>query len=192
MIRLWPEPEPRTAALDDLPELPDRRFDNRANMTRARVYHINVSNGGAPKLPVPEVRITKDGVSGDRQRNPAIHGGPDRAVCLFSLEVIEALQAEGHSIAPGSSGENLTLAGLAWTELKPADRLCVGDAAELEITGYTAPCEQNARWFRDGDYKRTSQKRHPGRSRLYARVLSEGTVRPGDPVTVKKAMGNGQ
>src|SRR5437899_862580 len=80
--------------------------------THPYVHQINVSNGGVPKHPVPEARITVDGVAGDCQRSPKIHGGPDRAVCLFSLEVIEALRAEGHSIAPGSSGENLTLAGL--------------------------------------------------------------------------------
>lgn len=70
-----------------------------------RVYQISMSNGGVPKLPVPEARMTTLGVEGDRQRNPDIHGGPERAVCLFSLEVIEALQTEGHPIAPGSAGD---------------------------------------------------------------------------------------
>jgi len=149
------------------------------------VHQISVSDGGVPKLPVPEARITRNGVSGDRQRNSEIHGGQDRAVCLYSLEVIEALQAEGHSIGPGSSGDNLTLAGLAWAELKPGDHLRVGDRVELEIRSYTTPCEQNARWFQDGDFKRISHKRHPGWSRLYARVLSEGAVKVGDRVVVK-------
>ena len=156
------------------------------NPVNPHVHQINVSDGGVPKLPVPEVRITKNGVSGDRQRSPEIHGGPDRAVCLFSLEVIQALQVEGHSIAPGSSGENLTLAGLHWAELKPGDRLRVGDTVELEIVSYTAPCEHNARWFRDGDFKRISHKRHPGWSRLYARVLAEGVAKVGDRVAVVK------
>ena len=74
--------------------------------------------GGVPKLPVTEARITPEGVVGDRQQNRDIHGGIDRAVCIFSLEVIEALQAEGHSIKPGSSGENLTIAGLEWSQLQ--------------------------------------------------------------------------
>lgn len=156
-------------------------------MTSPHVHQVSVSDGGVPKLPVPEARITKDGVSGDRQRSLTIHGGPDRAVCLYSLEVIEALQREGHTIAPGSSGENLTLAGLAWAELRPGDHLQVGDQVELEIVSYTAPCEHNARWFRDGDFKRMSQKRHPGWSRLYARVLSEGVVRVGDRVEIQAA-----
>ncbi len=149
------------------------------------IHQINVSDGGVPKHPVPEAHITVRGLSGDRQRSPEIHGGPERAVCLYSLEVIQALQKEGHSIAPGSAGENLTVAGLDWAQLKPGDRLRVGDRVRLEITNYTAPCEHNARWFLGGDYKRISQKHHPGWSRLYARVLVEGLVRTGDPVFIE-------
>ncbi len=151
-----------------------------------RLHQISLSNGGVPKRPVPRARITRSGVEGDRQRSRLIHGGPDRAVCLFSLEVIEALQAEGHPIKPGASGENLTVAGLDWSGLEPGDRLSVGETVRLEITSYTTPCEHNARWFADGDYRRISQKQHPGRSRLYARVLEEGLVRVGDLVTVEE------
>jgi len=122
---------------------------------------------------------------GDRQGNPKIHGGRDRAVCLFSLEVIEALQAEGHSIAPGSSGENLTVSGVEWSKIQPGSRLRVGETVQLEVVSYTAPCEHNARWFLNGDFSRISQKKHLGWSRVYARVLTEGEVRQGDVVIVE-------
>jgi MOSC domain-containing protein YiiM len=161
------------------------------NRARPHVHQINVSDGGVPKLPVPLARVTLHGLDGDWQRSPKIHGGPDRAVCLFSLEVIEALQAEGHRIAPGFSGENLTLAGIDWPLLKPGDQVCIGDTVRLEITSYTAPCEYNAGWFQDGDYKRISQNKYPGWSRLYACVLSEGVVKQGDPVVIE-AMGDGR
>ena len=148
------------------------------------LYQINVSDGGVPKRPVLEAVITKAGVEGDRQRNLNVHGGLDRALCLFSQDLIERLQDEGHSIEAGSSGENLTLAGLEWEKLKPGDRLQVGPDVQLEIMSYTAPCDQNARWFRDRDLKRISQKKNPGWSRFYAKVLREGVVRPGDAVEV--------
>ena len=51
------------------------------------LHQINVSDGGVPKRPVLEARVTKTGVEGDRQRNLNVHGGPDRAVCLFSHEL---------------------------------------------------------------------------------------------------------
>jgi MOSC domain-containing protein YiiM len=150
------------------------------------LHQISVSDGGVPKLPVPEARITVDGVVGDRQRNLEAHGGVDRAICLFSLEVIEALQAEGHTIKPGASGENLTVAGLEWAQLEAGDRLRIGEAVRLEIVKYTEPCRFNAQWFQDGNFNRINQKKHPGWSRVYARVLAEGIVRPGDPVTVEE------
>jgi len=61
------------------------------------VHSINVSPGGVPKLPVSEARITTLGLDGDSQRNRLYHGGPMRAVSLYSLERIEALNHEGHS-----------------------------------------------------------------------------------------------
>lgn len=148
------------------------------------VHQISISDGGVPKWPVFEARVTGQGVEGDRQRNLKVHGGPDRAVCLYSLDVIERLQDEGHSIEPGFSGENLTLAGLDWGLVQPGARLTVGPDLELEVTTYTVPCSHNARWFHDGDYQRISQKKHPGWSRVYAKVLRGGIVRPGDQVTV--------
>ncbi|GAB4207810.1 MAG: hypothetical protein OHK0022_36520 [Roseiflexaceae bacterium] len=54
----------------------------------------------------------------------------------------------------------------------------------IAITGYAAPCANIAQSFAEGAFKRISQKVHPGWSRLYAQVLREGTVRPGDPVEI--------
>jgi MOSC domain-containing protein YiiM len=149
------------------------------------VHQVSVSDGGVPKCAVPAAQVTVEGLTGDRQRNRKFHGGPGRAVCLYSLEVIEALRAEGHSIGPGSAGENLTITGLEWARLKPGDRLHLGDRLQLEIMSYTAPCRLNGQWFKDGNSERMAQEAHPGWSRLYARVLAEGTVRVGDIVKVE-------
>lgn len=152
----------------------------------ARLESINVSDGGVPKGPVSEAQVTKDGVAGDRQRDLRYHGGPDRAVTLFSTERIDLLRAEGHPIAIGSTGENLTLSGLDWEGLGPGARLRVGEV-ELEITSYTSPCRNLVASFVGGDFKRIAQKVHPGWSRLCARVVEEGKVRVGDGVLVVTA-----
>lgn len=154
------------------------------------VHQINVSDGGVPKQPVFEAKIVKEGVEGDRQRNLKVHGGPERAVCLFSMDLIERMQDEGHSIDAGSSGENLTLAGLAWDRLQPGTQLKIGPDVRLEVSSYCAPCELNARWFRDGDITRISQRANPGWSRLYARVICSGVVRPGDVIDVMPSRGS--
>lgn len=149
---------------------------------RPRIAQINISSGGVPKRPVPAARVTALGLEGDVQRNRRLHGGPDRALCLFSLECIRVLRAEGHPITPGSVGENLTLAGVDWGAVVPGSCLALGADVVVQITGYTTPCRQITGSFRDGEVRRVSQPHHPGSSRVYARVLRAGRLATGDPV----------
>lgn len=149
-----------------------------------RIFQLNVSDGGVPKLAVREAVLTPEGLAGDRQRNLRYHGGPERALCLFALERVLELQAEGHPIFPGSTGENLTVVGLDWSGLSTGARLGLGEEAVVEVTSYTAPCKNIAVSFARGDFKRISQKVHPGHSRLYARVLRPGRLAVGQPVTL--------
>jgi MOSC domain-containing protein YiiM len=153
-------------------------------MSEGRIFQLNLSGGGVPKLAVREAVLTPEGLEGDRQRNRRLHGGPERALCLYALEHVLALQAEGHPVFPGSVGENLTLAGLDWARLAPGARLALGDEALVEITSYTKPCKIIAASFLGNDFKRISQTLHPGHSRLYARVLRTGRLRVGDLVRV--------
>ena len=148
-----------------------------------RVFSINCSEGGVPKLPVPEALVSSSGVFGDSQKNRKHHGGPDRAVCLFSLERIRALQEEGHPIGTGTTGENLTISGLDWDLVVPGSIIEVGGAI-LEVTGYTKPCRTIRESFTNHKFVRMSQKHHPGWSRVYARVLKEGVVQTGDTVSL--------
>ena len=146
------------------------------------IVQLNRSGGGVPKLPIPEAQVTRLGLEGDIQKNRRFHGGPKRALCLYSLERIQQLQSEGHPIVPGATGENVTVQGLDWATLKPGVRLALGDEVEIEITSYTAPCKQIAAAFRDGEFTRISQKLHPGDSRLYARVTRDGRLAVGQEV----------
>lgn len=150
----------------------------------AQVSQINISAGGVPKLPIASVMVTAAGLQGDRQADLRFHGGPDRAVCLWSLDVIETLQQEGHPIEPGSTGENLTLSGVDWAQLQLGRRLAIGANLHLEITEFAAPCRTIARYFLGRKYGRISQKKYSGMSRLYAKVLQPGVVAVGDRVTL--------
>lgn len=148
-----------------------------------RVAQLSVSDGGVPKRPVDEVRIGLRGLEGDRQAARQHHGRPWQALCLWSVEVIDRLRAEGHPIGPGLAGENVTIAGLDWSSLRPGTRLRIGQA-EAELSLFALPCAKNAQWFADRDFNRMLHTREPGVSRLYAWVVEEGTVRVGDPVVV--------
>jgi MOSC domain-containing protein YiiM len=147
-----------------------------------RIVQISVSPGGVPKIAVPTAEVTRAGVEGDAHRDLEHHGGPDRAVCLFSLEQIQALQAEGHRVVPGALGENVTIEGVDWKSVGPGSRLRLGRQLLLEVTRYTSPCLNIKPAFSHGDYSRVSEKRHPGWSRVYARVVVPGRIQAGDPV----------
>jgi MOSC domain-containing protein YiiM len=144
------------------------------------VHQINISPGGVPKLLVDEARVTWLGIADDGHDDKENHGGPLAALCLYSLEEIERLQAEGHPIAPGTTGENVTLAGLDWSAMTPGARLALGDEVVIELTDYATPCKTIRNSFVNQEFVRISQKLHPGESRVYARILREGTIRPGD------------
>ena len=148
------------------------------------IFQLNCSDGGVPKRSVGSAELTATGLVGDRQAKPIIHGGPERALCLYALEQIERLKHEGHPIFPGSVGENVTVAGLDWKALGPGSRLALGDEVIVEISSYAGPCQTIAGSFVGGKFKRISQKIHPGESRLYARVLQTGRLEAGQKVKV--------
>ncbi len=118
------------------------------------IYQINSSRGGVPKLPMVSARVTREGIVGDYQNDTRNHGGPMRALCLYTLEQIKRLQAEGHSIFPGAAGENITLVGIPQALLVPGARLELGDEVIAELTSYTIPCSNLVDCFNDGDFTR--------------------------------------
>ena len=155
-------------------------------MEKAWIFQINISNGGVPKLPVHRAKIMSLGLEGDDHNNKELHGGPDKAVCLYSLERIKALQAEGHAIFPGSTGENITITGLDWPQITPGTRLRLGPEVLLEITQYTQPCYKLEDSFKEGQILRMAQDEHPGWARVYGRVLSPGEVLIGDTIQLER------
>jgi MOSC domain-containing protein YiiM len=153
-------------------------------MDEPRIHQINISDGGIPKLPVHEAEVTSLGLVEDRQANTKHHGGPEQALCLYALERLTALQDEGHPVSPGSTGEDLTLAGLDWAQVIPGTRLLLGDEVVIEVTEYTTPCAKIAGSFIDGETGRIAQEQHPGWARVYAKVLATGSVQTGDNVYI--------
>ena len=141
---------------------------------------VNVSNGGMPKLPVLFARVTAAGVEGDWQKNRKVHGGPDRAVCLYSEELYAWLNEQGVVVGNGAVGENFTTRGIDLLKLGAGDRLRVGadGGCVIEITKVRVPCYQLKRW--DADLPELIV----GRSGWMARVVAEGAVKAGDPIAV--------
>ena len=151
------------------------------------VASINTSSGGVPKSRVSGAKVSRLGLVGDAQDDTKHHGGPERAVCLYSLERIRSLQVEGHPIDIGTAGENVTIEGINWDLVVPGAQLRLGDQVVLEIASFTNPCKTIKASFIGGEFIRIAHKLHPGWSRVYARVLSEGDIHSGDPVEVNPA-----
>src|SRR3982074_3605643 len=145
---------------------------------------INASSGGVPKRRVDEAMVSRLGLLNDDQDDKKHHGGPERAICVYSLERIHALQAEGHPIDVGTVGENVTLEGIDWDMVVPGARIKLGKAVVLEVASFTTPCKTIKEAFTDGKFVRISQKLYPGWSRVYARVVIEGEIHFGDHVEV--------
>jgi len=139
--------------------------------------------GGVPKPSVQTLHIVESGCIGDKQNDTKHHGGPNRAVCLFSEEVLQTLQQEGHSIFPGSVGENILTNGIAWANLSIGSQLQF-DQVLLEITSDAPPCRTIKESFSNGSFKRISVKVEPESTRWYAKVIQAGVVVVGESVTV--------
>lgn len=144
--------------------------------------HVN-ANGGVPKHPVSTLQVHTQGCTGDRQNDRRHHGGPDRAVCLMAKEVLTDLVADGHPISPGSTGENLLIAGIEPKAYAPGVRLNFNGDVVLEITTDAPPCKTIAASFIDGTFRALSHKRQPSVTRWYARVVEEGTLVLGQSVS---------
>lgn len=152
------------------------------NSRIGRILAVNTSSGGVPKGRVTVAIVLRSGLVGDAQKDTKHHGGPDRAVCLYAVELIRRLQQEGHPIDIGTAGENITVEGIDWDAIVPGVRVRLGEEVLLEIVSFTNPCKTIKGSFIGGEFIRIAQKFHPGWSRVYARVISEGQVRPGDQV----------
>ncbi len=150
---------------------------------RGAVDQLSLSDGGVPKLPVSSVEVDFGGVVGDRQRSRQHHGRPWQALCIWSSEVINAFAADGHPIAAGRAGENITVSGLPWADVRPGVRLRIGSVV-CDVSSFTLPCKHNAPWFIDGNFRLMHHERGPV-SRVYATVLQPGRIEVGDAAVLE-------
>lgn len=141
--------------------------------------------GGVPKPSVNSIDVRTNGVFGERIRDMKHHGGPERAVCILSIQTLEFLQNEGNPIFAGSTGENL-LIDINENELNPGIRLRFTNV-ELEITSPAPPCKTIQDSFTNGDFKQLSHKLNPKRTRWYARVIVEGIINAGETVVINSS-----
>lgn len=121
------------------------------------------------------------GLIGDGQADRKVHGGPDMAIYLYAQEDYDWWAAElGRPIAAGRFGENLTVRGLGDAPVRCGERFRIG-AATLAATGPREPCHKLG--IAMGEPRFVPAFREAGRTGFYARVIAEGPIAAGDPIT---------
>jgi len=148
----------------------------------------NMEITGIFKEPVNKaVRINTLGLEDDVIMDKKNHGGPDQAVYVYGgADYIWWEQQLGRDLAPGTFGDNLTISDLVSADYSIGDRLRVG-AVTLEVTAPRIPCSTFA--ARMGDPQFVKKFRAAERPGLYCRVIQEGVVQAGDPISVEKYAG---
>lgn len=162
-------------SLRDAGQLPAR--------SQGTVTQLSVSPGGLPKLSIESAEVTWAGMDGDRQATRMHHGRPWQALCIWSAEVIDDFCRLGHPLAPGLAGENITIHGLPWSDVRAGVRMQIGEVL-CEVSAYALPCNTNKRWFIDGDFTVMHHERGPV-SRVYATVLEPGRITVGDTAVLE-------
>ena len=134
------------------------------------------------KTPVPHARLGLTDFAGNEQADLAHHGGPDKAVCVYSFDHYPYWESWiGEKLAPGAFGENLTLGSLRETEVCIGDIFAIGEAL-AQISQPRVPCSKLADKLGRKDLPVTIHAN--GYSGFYFRVLREGLVKTEDPVTL--------
>jgi len=154
------------------------------------ILQVNVSRGGIPKRPIAEATVTPEGILGDSWAHPQIHGGPEKAVLIVTLEGIQELIAQGYPLFPGALGENLTTRWLDRRQMRVGQRYRAGEAL-LVITKLRSPCATLSVY---GDIQqavydaqvKAGDATSPrwGLGGFYTRVLKSGVLRPHDIITL--------
>ncbi|MEP0804790.1 MAG: MOSC domain-containing protein [Chloroflexota bacterium] len=147
-----------------------------------------IETTGIYKMPVEgPVEIKSLGIEGDAICDKKNHGGPDQALYLYGGADYAWWEQElGQKLAPGTFGENLTISDLESAAFNVGDYLHIGEVT-LQVTSPRIPCGTFA--TRMGDPQWVKKFRAAERPGLYVRVIKEGVIKAGDPVTVEKFSG---
>ena len=123
------------------------------------------------------------GLDGDKQSDPRVHGGPNRAINVYPAEHYAVWRAAPglEAMTGGAFGENFTTLGLL------EDTACIGDVFRVgqvlvEISQPRGPCfKLNRRWNVEDLQQRAEQERRFG---WYLRVREEGLVEAGQEMAL--------
>lgn len=127
------------------------------------------------------VRVRKGNLEGDRQADPAVHGGERKSVYAYASEHYEYWRKRfpEMDIPWGSLGENLTTEGMLEGGVHTGDVFEVG-TARLAATQPRLPCYKLGIRFGTSTIVRSFLESE--RTGIYFQVLEEGEIQAGDSI----------
>jgi MOSC domain-containing protein YiiM len=143
------------------------------------VYNGEPVRTGIFKQPVRgRVQLRRLNLDGDRQGDPEVHGGEDKAVYVYTVEHYDHWkQALGREFPYGWFGEKFTVEGMPDDAVHIGDVFRVGDAL-VEVTQPRVPCFKLGIIMNMDSFPKMFLA--SGRLGFYLRVLEEGGVEAGD------------
>jgi MOSC domain-containing protein YiiM len=176
-------------------ELKKRRTNNLMKLLSVNVGHVEAIEGagktgttGIFKQPVQgPVFVSTLGIPEDAVVDKKNHGGEDQAIYIYTSPDYAWWADElGREMSPGTFGENLTLSDLDSATVAVGDTFHIGEVV-LQVTAARIPCKTLARRMDDPDFiQRFREAEKPG---FYCRVLREGRLQAGQPVTLEPFQG---
>lgn len=147
------------------------------------IYKGKEAKSGITKSPVERaVRLTKLGFEGDEQADLEHHGGPDKAICVYSYEHYPHWEEVlGRSLDYGAFGENFTLGKINEHDVRVGDLFRIGSAV-VQVSQPRQPCWKLAmKWGLD---ELPLLVTNSGATGFYFRVAETGEVRVGDELSL--------
>ena len=140
----------------------------------AEVVSVNISGKkGTVKREVPEIQLKlRHGIVGD-----AHAGDWHRQVSLLAEESVDTMRPLLPGLQPGAFAENINTRGIELKTLPIGTRLRLGGTV-LEVTQIGKQCHS------DCEIKKTTGRCVMPTEGIFAIVVTEGTVRKGDPIEV--------
>ena len=144
----------------------------------AKVVSVNISERkGTLKTPVPQIQLKlRHGIVGD-----AHAGDWHRQISLLAEESVDTMRTLSPiSLDPGVFAENINTVGIDLKHLPVGTHLGIGET-EVEVTQIGKECHN------DCAIKKAVGKCVMPTEGIFAVVVREGTVRPGDEIEILEA-----
>jgi MOSC domain-containing protein YiiM len=132
---------------------------------------------GIYKTPVSlSLFVSKVQLDGDGQADLTVHGGVDKAICVYPEEHYTYWeQLRGHKLDTATFGENLTISGLQEHEICIGDIFAI-DEVIVQVSQPRQPCHKLAKRM---DWAEAAlHVQETGYTGYYFRVLKEGFISP--------------